>query len=205
MTETSLDILQHCTTTTYNLYSPNDQENLILYLDSGACHDTGLAKAVINVTFKSCPNGFSRSGDQCTCENRLLKYKAECIIDDHIYIIRRKGLNFWVNYSNKRLILYKKCPIEYCKTEEVNITLDQPDVQCNTNRSGVLCGACALNHSLLFGTSKCEICSDNYLSLLVTFAVAGIALVVFLSFLRLTVATGTINSIILYANIVQTN
>ena len=41
------------------------------------------------------------------------------------------------------------------------------------------------------------------LLLLIAFAVAGILLVVFLSILRLTVANGMINSIILYANIIQ--
>ena len=41
--------------------------------------------------------------------------------------------------------------------------------------------------------------------MLLSFAAAGIALVVFLTILRLTVATGMINSVILYCNIVQAN
>ena len=45
----------------------------------------------------------------------------------------------------------------------------------------------------------------TYPVLLVPFAAAGVALVAFLSILRLTVATGMINSLILYANIVQVN
>ena len=48
-------------------------------------------------------------------------------------------------------------------------------------------------------------CPNTYLALLLPFAAAGIVLVVFLSTLRLTVATGMINSVILYANIVQVN
>ena len=40
---------------------------------------------------------------------------------------------------------------------------------------------------------------------LLPFATAGVALVVFLTSLRLTVATGTLNNIILYTNIVQVN
>jgi hypothetical protein len=44
-----------------------------------------------------------------------------------------------------------------------------------------------------------------YLLLVLPFALAGIALIVLLSILRLTVSTGTINSLILYANIVQVN
>jgi hypothetical protein len=43
------------------------------------------------------------------------------------------------------------------------------------------------------------------LALLLPFAAAGIALVIFLTILRLTVASGMINGVILYANIVQIN
>ena len=43
------------------------------------------------------------------------------------------------------------------------------------------------------------------MALIVPFAAAGVTLVVFLSALRLTVADGRINSVILYANIVQAN
>ena len=46
---------------------------------------------------------------------------------------------------------------------------------------------------------------DTYIALLIPFAVAGLALVVFLSALSLTVSSGFINSILLYANVVQAN
>ena len=85
------------------------------------------------------------------------------------------------------------------------MSLDNPDIQCANNHSGMLCGACATNYSLMLGSSRCEECSNTYLALLLPFAAAGIALVVFLSILRLTVATGMINSVILYANIMQVN
>ena len=67
------------------------------------------------------------------------------------------------------------------------------------------CVECATNHSLLLGGSQCDVCSRHYLVLLVPFTLAGIVLVVFLSCLRLTVATGSINSFILYANFIQAN
>ena len=57
----------------------------------------------------------------------------------------------------------------------------------------------------MLGSSRCKECSNSYIALLLLFATAGIALVVFLFILRLTVATGMINSVILYANIVQVN
>ena len=41
------------------------------------------------------------------------------------------------------LILYKACPVEYCRTDEVNMTLH------DLGRIGVLCGGCAESYSLL--------------------------------------------------------
>jgi hypothetical protein len=57
----------------------------------------------------------------------------------------------------------------------------------------------------MLGSTRCKVCSNVHLALLIPFAAAGMALVAFLSILRLTVATGMINSIILFANIVQAN
>ena len=79
------------------------------------------------------------------------------------------------------------------------------DAQCNNNRSGLLCGKCQKDFSLVFGSSKCRKCSNSFLSLLIAFALAGIVLVVFLLVLKLTVAVGTINGLIFYANIVSVN
>ena len=85
----------------------------------------------------------------------------------------------------------------------VNVTIDNPDMQCDLNHSGLLCGACAANHSLMLGSSQCQVCPNTYLALLLPFAAAGVALVVFLTSLRVTVATGILNSVILCVNILQ--
>ena len=55
----------------------------------------------------------------------------------------------------------------------------------------------------MLGSSQCQVCPNTYLALLLPFAAEGVALVVFLTSLKLTVATGTLNSVILYANILQ--
>ena len=204
-------LLNRCTDISYRLYSPDQYEEVTVYLDA-PCRDTGLATAIINMTLLPCPDAFIQSGEQCVCEERLQEYGAECTIDEEAFILRRADTKlFWISalYDNngtyQGLILYKTCPLDYCNLDTVSITLSDLDVQCDNNRSGLLCGACATNHSFMFGGSQCQVCSDAYLALLVAFAVAGIALVAFLTFLRLTVATGMINSIILYANIVQVN
>ena len=198
-----------CSKLSYNLYSSNDTDQLILYPD-GPCRDTGLARAVVNVTFRHCPDGFMKSGENCVCEEILNEYNASCTINDNATITRQAGSEFWVqglfeNGTYQGLIHYKTCPRDYCKRGEVTISLENPDTQCDLSRSGLLCGECATNHSLMLGSSRCHVCSNTYLALLLPFAAAGIVLVVFLSILRLTVATGMINSVILYANFVQIN
>lgn len=122
---------QQCSTLTYNLYSTESYEELILYPD-GPCRDTGLARAIINVKLLPCPNGFIQAGEHCICEKRL---QASCIISDEIYLTRGTRSEFWVstwylNQTYQGLILYKNCPVNYCKTGPIDIDLEKPDEQC---------------------------------------------------------------------------
>ena len=205
--QTSQTLSKNCSILTYNLYSTENNEELVLYPD-GLCSDKG--KITVKVRFEDCPPGFTLSKDECICDKRLMQYNLTCTIDEGIFIVRYSGSRLWVNASYENgtchgLILYKACPVEYCKTETITISLDKPDTQCALNRNGVLCGACVTSYSLMLGSSRCHVCPNTYLALLLPFAAAGVALVVFLSISRLTVATGMINSVILYANIVQVN
>ena len=78
-------------------------------------------------------------------------------------------------------------------------------MQCNNNRAGLLCGQCIDGLSLILGSSSCKVCSSKNLGLLLVFALAGIGLVLLLFLTKLTVAEGTINGLIFYANIVGAN
>ena len=205
--QTSQPLPYYCIPLSYTVYSNESHEQVVLYPD-GPCKDTGEARVVIDVNLLPCPDGFTQSGEICTCEDRLHDYPVNCTIADTPYLTKTTGLDFWmgVSYTNNTyqgLVLCKSCPTEYCKKGAVNVSIDNPDMQCDLNRTGLLCGACAANHSLTLGSSKCQVCHNTYLALLLPFAAAGVALVVFLTSLRLTVATGTLNSVILYANILQ--
>ena len=116
---------------------------------------------------------------------------------------------FWVGYDrsneSRGWILHPHCPFNYCTSKERYLAVDDSYKQCNYNRSGLLCGRCSENLSLALGSSRCLQCSNSYLSLLAAFAFAGIALVLLLLVLRLTVAAGTINGLVFYANIVAVN
>ena len=205
--QASLTLSENCSILTYNLYSSENIEELVLHPD-GLCSDKG--KITVKVKLEDCPPGFIISKDECICDYRLIRYNPTCTINKDITIIRNSDSKFWMNalYENGTyhgLILCDTCPVEYCKTETVNFSLDKPDFQCEFNHSGIVCGACIINHSLMLGSSRCTICPNIYLALLLPFAAAGIALIVFLAILRLTVDTGMINSVILYCNIIQVN
>ena len=207
--QTSQLLPDYCYALPYTLYSIDSYEEVVLY-PNGPCRDRGLAKVSIIATLLPCPNGFTQYAEICACEVRLHHHDINCTIANIPYMTKAAGSKFWMGvlYTNttyEGLILATLCPVEYCKTGTVNITLDNPDIQCDFHRSGLLCGACAANYSLMLGSSQCQVCPNTYLALLLPFTAAGIALVVFLTFLGLTVATGSLNSVILYANIVQVN
>ena len=205
--QTSQPLPDYCAPLSYTVYSNESNEQVVLYPD-GPCRDTGTGRVVIDVTLVPCPDGFTQSGEICSCEDRLHDYPVNCTIADTPYLTKKAGLEIWIgvlydNNTYQGLVLCKSCPAEYCKKGAVNVTMDNPDMQCDLSRTGLLCGACAANHSLMLGSSQCQVCPNTYLALLLPFAAAGVALVVFLTSLRLTVATGTLNSAILYANILQ--
>ena len=164
----------------------------------------------INVTVLPCPPGFMISDpphSQCVCDSFLQSHDTyiTCNITDQI--IKRRG-SVWISSeeNGSRLIVSNHCPYGYCKTKYVNVSLEYPDTQCFFNHSGRLCGGCQSGLSLALGSPQCLDCSNNYhLALLISFALAGLALVFFIKVLNLTVAKGTINGLIFYANVVQAN
>ena len=95
------------------------------------------------------------------------------------------------------------CPNAYCKIQQTDFNLTSPDVQCAFNHSGVLCGSCEPGLALMLGSSKCQYCSNIYLLLILPFLVAGVLLVIILGRLDITVASGTMNGVLFYANVVK--
>ena len=156
----------------------------------------------------TCPPGFklanlSEIQRSCVCIQRLAKYTNHCDITDGLgHITRSSHDQFWVGYDSvsNALILHPHCPLDYCVHHSAVFSLNNTDLQCAYNRSGLLCGACRKGYSLVLGTSQCMQCTNIHLTLLVPFALMGLALVVFLLVSKLTVATGTLSGIVFYAN-----
>ena len=109
--------------------------------------------------------------------------------------------------KSQALILHPHCPFDYFRsvTDCITFSLNSTELQCAYSRSGLLCGRCQSHLSLAIGNSKCLQCSNLYILLLIPFALAGIALVLLLLICKLTVAAGSINGLIFYANLVTVN
>ena len=172
----------------------------------------------VNVTLLPCPFGFELSPGslQCICATLLREYEVTCEIADQTV---HRRFPFWIGISEGHnsvnnsgegeegivYIIHKHCPFDYCKSENIDIDLMYPDAQCAFNHSGTLCGGCKQGLSVVLGSSKCKHCSNVHLALLLAFIAAGVALIIFLIILNITVSEGTINGLLFYANIVKEN
>ena len=209
MSETiSYETGENCTSRNYSV-TPNNLFNQLELYPSNRSGDT--KHLIVNITFERCPIGFelSNSTGECICDHRLWQYTNSCDINRQ-EIFRNSSCTFWLGVSYNKgtpegFIHHPFCPLDYCTTESKYINLRDPDKQCNVNRSGLLCGKCKEGFSLVLGSSQCKKCSNNYLALLVPFALAGVVLVTLLFLLHLTVAAGTLHGLIFYANIVAAN
>ena len=69
--------------------------------------------------------------------------------------------------------------------------------------AGILCGECESGLALMLGSSKCQYCFNIYLLLILPFLAAGVLLVIILGRFDITVASGTVNGVLFYANVVK--
>ena len=153
-----------------------------------------------------CPVGFMLQNGMCDCDPFLPPDIDTCYID--LPAIRRPA-NTWITAhtltNNTTDYLLSDCPMDYCLPYSTNVNLAHPDLQCQFNRTGILCSQCQHPLSMVFASSRCMKCTNVHILITIIVIVAGIVLVVLLYVLNLTVTNGTINGIIFYANIVSIN
>ena len=206
-----------CTKLDYTVLSLSPHVDIELKPEDSPCSvfaNTNTKLSILVPLHQNCPPGFSISASEksCVCEPRLARYTNSCTITNGVgRITRKSGQEFWIGYddqsqSDDKLILHPLCPYSYCVNHEVTLPLNESDMQCACDRSGLLCGACKEGYSLVLGTSHCRKCPNDYhLALLIPFAVMGLALIFFLLVCKLTVATGMLSGLVFYANIIGPN
>ena len=164
---------------------------------------------LVEVQLLPCEPGFtlmnssSTGGMECGCSPFLISHGVVCDPSDGTVAINK---NNWIGvYNNTDLALASTCPLDYCNNSISKLPLARPGFLCNGGRTGIICGQCHGNQSVVFGSSECRVCSSMWLITLMMFAVLGVLLVAALFLLNLTVTQGTVYGLIFYANIIQVN
>ena len=205
----SQNISASCTNVYFRLSSHKEDHSVNLGLfPENPCQS--LSRSLeITVYIKPCPYGFEISKDhsKCVCNKKIQIFTSNCCIDDLSF--ERTGNNFWIALVDEiEFVIYEaRCPLDYCVESSINVTLMFSDLptQCDFNRNGTLCGQCQKNFSLALGSLHCIPCDNSHIALIVLFFLAGMILIAIIYSLRLTVAVGTINGLLFYANILQVN
>ena len=210
-----------CTEIRYNILNKNGGSCNVYFKGQSASiqmdktFDITLGRKFIDayrIKISLCPLGFALNKmlQLCQCDPvlKISKISADSCNIDTLTIPR--PANSWItgktNVDNSHTYqVSTRCPFDYCLPHSSHLNLSNPDSQCQFNRTGVLCGRCKEGLSTVLGTSQCRQCSNFYLFLLLFFILAGMAFIVFLFTSNFTVADGSINGLIFYANIVSIN
>ena len=200
--------ITNCDKLTFNAYTRMQNFCTLILTGEIFCNETRSDTLKIYVSVEHCPLGFQKMEDRCYCDSRLSNIFADiqCNIDTNSIAIKEGG---WFSYNGGYLRVHKNCPLNYCSSNRNGIPLSNPDAQCKNHRSVILCGSCVDNYSVVLGSWKCRQCSHlskyNFIWLSIVIALAGVVLIVFLLLLNITVSSGTINGLILYANILSSS
>ena len=110
---------------------------------------------VFYVKLLPCPIGFTLLNGICDCDPILPASIDKCYID---YSTIRRPANTWLtapSQTNNTKYLTSECPKDYCLPYSSNVNLLHPDLQCQFNRTGILCSQCQHHLSMVFGSSRC--------------------------------------------------
>ena len=188
----------------YQIYGP-ENASLTLRLSN----NPNSIQTVIYVNLLPCEPGFqlitnsSTSMMKCDCSPFLTSLGVVCDTSDGTVT---RSITNWIGvYNNTLPALAQTCPLDYCNSTIKKMSLARSGYLCNGGRTGIICGHCHGNLSVIFGSSKCQECSNMWLTTLVMFAVLGVFLVAVLFYLNLTITQGTLYGLIFYANMIQVN
>ena len=190
-----------CNEYNYTVWSVKDECELYL---SG----NELTTEIFYVTVQPCPVGFGIQTNRrtCSCDSVLKSVVISCNLNEGTV---ERSAKSWVSaktVNNSHMYAVSvSCPFDYCLPHSSHLNLSNPDLQCQFNRSGTLCGHCPKGLSTVFASSHCTQCTNVTVLLIIPLALAGILLVLMLFILNLTVTNGTINTFIFYFNIISIN
>ena len=206
------DIVQvngyNCTTLNFTIYS--DKSPVNGHIDTSASESTISLSIPINL--QNCPPGFELVYDRCDCVQLLQARGIECNISSGT--VTRPG-SVWIGifsehtneseYKDVVVGYSNHCPTRYCNQSASVVNVSDPSSLCTHNRTGVLCGRCEAGLSVAVGGPQCLRCSHWWLFTIPLYALLCFVYVALLLLLQMTIARGTINGLIFYANLLNVN
>ncbi len=213
-----------CSNVSYHITaSPRENPYEATIYADGPCGDEDISSVTVNITVLQCKcaiglvysiDSNNDQGCKCTCDQQLLNYHYVQNCDPDKDSVEREGV-YWIAVTdtddgNFSYLFFPYCPMGYCQSPNklilVNLSqINGSDAQCANNHAGFLCGKCQPHYSLSLGSSKCIKCHRKWygqlIGIIIASSFAGMFLVVIILVLNLTVAVGTLNSVIFYANI----
>ena len=187
------------TNTPIAVYGRTEQQGINVTLFTA---DT-FAQTQITVNLLKCTPGFVYSSNSCVCDERLVRQgKVECSESKKDFTVHN---DIWIGPGPDKELVIHDCLQDFCIIGQKVVKSPDFDSQCRPgfHRTGLLCGKCEDGYSIIFGGNECYRCKNGSLSWIIYFALAGVGIVLAISFVQLTVSDGYLNGIILYANIVS--
>ena len=170
------------------------------------------ADAKISIDLQNCPWGFQLNNGICECANYNVHTEKYMECDLTTWNIK-KNLWHWIGcYRNGSKSCQKEIMVgietrysHCCHNKNAFVTAEGIDIQCKEGRTGLGCGSCLGNYSVVLGTDNCMKCSDSYLGLVPLYMLAVILLILFLTAFNVTITNGYLNCFIFYANCIYIN
>ena len=151
-----------------------------------------------------CPMGFILNEGECVCNSFITDISPTTICNittNTISISSGQWLGHILSDNKSDLGFASVCPPGNCKTDTVLVNVTDPLSICESSKTGVLCGQCQHNMSVVFGSTECRPCSDLGLITIVGYALSGLLLVTIMLALPLTISEGPLAGIIIAMNI----
>lgn len=171
--------------------------------------------AILAIIFNRCPWGFDLINGSCQCSKFIEKRGFKCDINKLTIrkpILPHGSNELWCGCVNKScheqpIVYTNRCGYDgYCNPNVSVVLENSIDKQCNEGRTGIACGTCKENYSLVLGTNRCvKSCSNGYLGLIALYLFVGVLLTVLIMALNITVSKGYLYGLIFYANLVHVN
>ena len=167
-------------------------------------------EANVQVHLLDCYPGFMidpHENSSCVCIPELDNAGIECFDDSHELRIPH---SLWVgplSETDNHSLVVQRCILGYCQPGMKVIKVQSRrsfDEECANgyNRTGLLCGSCREGNSVVLGSRKCKVCSDNaFLALIIVFAVAGLLLIALVAFLKVSLSEGYLNGVLFHSHI----